>query len=132
MNDFSTLFISLFALQTFFTFFFSFFKLFLLLRLSKMPKNFSPRPTLCSGLGKNWYILVGRARPKTVNFFHLHFPFNSHFFLFQLFSWKIINDFQEFHRSPISLTKVKGYWRANFAFQLLSTALQFLPSPGEP
>ena len=65
-----------------FSLFFSFFKLFLLLRLSKMPKNFSPRPTLCSGLGKIWYILVGRARQKTVNFFSLKLSFQFNLFPF--------------------------------------------------
>ena len=65
-----------------FHFFFSFFKLFLLLRLSKMPKNFSPRPTLCSGLGKIWYILLGRARQKTVNFFLLKLSFQFNIFPF--------------------------------------------------
>ena len=79
------LFISLFALQIF-SLVFTFFNLLLLSRLSKMPNFFfSPRPSLRSGLGKVKYTLVGRARPKTVNFFHLNFPFNSHFFLFQLF-----------------------------------------------
>ena len=80
-----------------FSLFFSFFKLFLLLRLSEMPKNFSPRPTLCSGLGKNWYILVGRARPKTVNFFHLNFPFNSVFFTY-LKLFLLLRNAQNFFR----------------------------------
>ena len=103
-----------------FHFFFSFFKLFLLLRLSKMPKNFSPRPTLCSGLGKIWYISVGRARPKMVNFFHLNFPFNSIFFLFKLFyvnsnvegkrfaKYKLISTLSQAQQTELLLEKISA------------------------
>ena len=87
-----------------FSLFFSFFKLFLLLRLSKMPKNFSPRPTLCSGLGKIWYIFSGEGAPKNGQFFSLKLSFQFPLFPFSaFFSWKIIDDFQEFHHSQISL-----------------------------
>ena len=65
-----------------FHFFFSFLKLFPLLRLSKMPKNFSPRPTLCSGLGKIWYISSGEGAPKNGQFFSLNLSFQFNLFPF--------------------------------------------------